>query len=233
MSAPTGKLSHLFWKLIYLVHYRFLYGRRYPGAERIARGLRAWEQRTGRGDVPVSRQEWERQYREGGWEFLRGTDELARYGVLTAYLHRLHPGGSVLDVGCGEGLLLDELAPLGYSRYVGIDLSAAAVAAASRRAGERARFEAADAERFTPPERFDAIVFNECLYYFEDPLPTVHRYRPYLEPGGTLIVSMFRSRRAQALERRLEAELPLVEKVAVTNRKGTWVVSLFAAGFLP
>ena len=225
--ARFGKLSHLSWKLLYLFHYRFLFGRAYPGSARIARGLRALEQRTGRGDVPVSREEWERQYAGGGWEFLRGTDELARYGVLVAYLHHLHPGGSVLDVGCGEGLLRDRLAPLGYSRFVGIDLSAAAVEAASRRADPRASFEAADAERYTPSGRFDAVVFNECLYYFEDPIGAVRRYLGFLAEGGTLVVSMFRSRRATAIQRQLEAELALLEKVYVSNRKGTWVVSLF------
>jgi 2-polyprenyl-3-methyl-5-hydroxy-6-metoxy-1,4-benzoquinol methylase len=225
--ALSGKLSHISWKLLYLVHYRFLFGRAYPGSAWVARGLREWEWRTGRGDVPVPREEWERQYAGGGWEFLRGTDELARYGVLTAYLHHLHPGGSVLDVGCGEGLLRDRLAPLGYSRFVGVDLSAAAVEAASRRPDPLATFEAVDAERYTPSGRFDAVVFNECLYYFEDPIGAVRRYRPSLEEGGTLIVSMFRSRRAAAIQRQLEAELALLEKVAVSNRKGTWVVSLF------
>lgn len=227
LSVLSGKLSHLSWKLLYLFHYRFLFGRSYPGSARVAHGLREWERRTGRGDVPVSREEWERQYAAGGWEFLRGTDELARYGVLIAYLHHLHPGGSVLDVGCGEGLLRDRLAPLGYSRFVGVDLSEAAVAAAEGRGDPRARFEAADAERYTPAGRFDAVVFNECLYYFEDPLGAVRRFRAFLEEGGTLVVSMFRSRRAAAIQSGLEAELTLLEKVAVSNRKGTWVVSLF------
>lgn len=229
MSAPPGKPFHLFWKLLYLLHYRFLFGRRYPGSERIARGLRVWEERTGRGDVPASREQWERQYRAGDWELLRGTDELARYSVLVGYLHHLHPGGSLLDVGCGEGLLRDRLAPLGYSRYLGIDLSAAAIEAAAGRADSRADFAAADAEHFVPPARFDAIVFNECLYYFEDPVATVRRFRAHLSAGGTLVVSMFRSRRSEAIQKALEAELPLLEKVVVTGRKGTWVVSLFPA----
>ena len=87
--------------------------------------------------------------------------------------------------------------------------------------------QAADAEEYRPTERWDAIVFNECVYYFEDPIGTVLGYREGLKEGGTLIVSTFRSRRADVIAKRLIEKLPLIEEVAVTNRKGTWVVRLF------
>ncbi len=68
----AGKICavHAF-KPVYLVYYRFLYGRRFPFADRLERRVRAWEHRTGRGDAPVSRERWEEQYRGGGWEFMR------------------------------------------------------------------------------------------------------------------------------------------------------------------
>ena len=156
---------------------------------------------------------------------MRATDELARYSVIAGYLHHLHPGGSVLDVGAGEGILLDHLRSV--SRYLGIDLSEEAVRQGAHRTGERAALLAADAEKYRPTERWDAIVFNECVYYFEDPIGTVLGYRGGLAEGGTLIVSTFRSRRADIIAKRLIERLPLVEEVAVTNRKGTWVVRLF------
>lgn len=215
------------FKLVYILYYRFLYGRRFPLAGRLERRVRDWEHRTGRGDAPVSRETWEEQYQAGQWEFMRAVDELARYSVIAGYVHHLHPGGSVLDVGSGEGILLDHLKPFGVSRYLGIDLSEEAVKQGASRAGGPSSFLAADAEQYRPTGRWDAIVFNECVYYFEDPVGTVLGYREGLAEGGTFIVSTFRSRRSDVIAERLKEKLSLLEEVAVSNRKGTWVVRLF------
>lgn len=215
------------FKLVYIAYYRFLYGRRLPFADRLERRVRAWEHQTGRGDAPVPREQWEEQYRTGKWALMRATDELARYSVIAGYLHHFHPGGSVLDVGSGEGLLLDHLRPFGFSRYLGLDVSEEAVRQGAHRTDDRASLLAADAEAYRPAERWDAIVFNECVYYFEDPVGTVLGYRGGLAEGGSLIVSTFRSRRADVIGKRLIEKLPLLEEVAVTNRKGTWVVRVF------
>lgn len=215
------------FKLVYILYYRFLYGRRFPLAGRLERRVRDWEHRTGRGDAPVSRETWEKQYQAGQWEFMRAVDELARYSVIAGYVHHLHPGGSVLDVGSGEGILLDHLKPFGVSRYLGVDLSEEAVKQGASRADAHSSFLAADAEQYRPTERWDAIVFNECVYYFEDPVGTVLGYRDGLAGGGTFIVSTFRSRRSDVIAERLKEKLSLLEEVAVSNRKGTWVVRLF------
>jgi 2-polyprenyl-3-methyl-5-hydroxy-6-metoxy-1,4-benzoquinol methylase len=227
MSGPLRRLGRRAFKLIYIPYYKALFGRRFPGAEALAARVHAWELATGRGDAPVSKETWEDQYRSGGWAFMRRLDEVARYAVIAGYLHHLRPGGSVLDVGCGEGLLLDHLRPLGCSRYHGIDLSEAAVAQAAPRAGGGATFAAADAEAYTPADRWDAVVFNECVYYFNDPEGTVHRYGAWLTEGGVLIVSTFRSLRADAIARRLGEELEMLEETAITNEKGTWVVRVY------
>src|SRR5882724_1326205 len=138
--APLRGLSRRAFKPIYIVYYKLLFGRRFPFSERLAARVHAWELATGRGDAPVAKDVWEEQYRHGGWEFMRDLNELARYSVIAGYLHYLHPGGSVLDVGSGEGLLRDHLLPFGYARYHGIDLSAAAIAHAAPRAGESTTF---------------------------------------------------------------------------------------------
>jgi len=216
------------FKPVYLLYYRFLFGRRFPFADRLAVRVRAFEASTGRGDAPLGKEVWEEQYRKGGWEFMRRLDEVARYSVIAGYLHHLKPGGSVLDVGSGEGLLADHLRPLGYSRFLGVNLSDAAIAQAAGRRDAKTSFLAADAEAYTPPGRWDAVVFNECVYYFNDPVGSVRRYEAFLEEGGVLIVSTFRSRRADVIVRRLLASCRLLEETAVSNRKGTWVVRVLA-----
>jgi len=216
------------FKPVYLLYYRLLFGRRFPGSARLAARVQAWETATGRGDAPAAKEVWEAQYGSGGWELMRRLDELARYSVIAGYLHHLKPGGSVLDVGCGEGLLADHLRPFGYARYLGVDLSETAVRQAAGRVDERTAFTAADAESYVPAGRWDAIVFNESVYYFRDPLGTVRRYEDFLAEGGLFVVSTFRSRRADVIVRRLLERYRLLEETAVSNRKGTWVVRVLA-----
>ncbi|MGE5233632.1 MAG: class I SAM-dependent methyltransferase [Acidobacteriota bacterium] len=220
------------FKPLYVLHYRYLFGRSFPGAGALARAVRRFELETGRGDAPAAKERWDEEYRRGDWEFMRHLDEMARYSVIASLVARLRPGGAVLDVGCGEGILEEHLRPLGYGRYVGIDLSEAAVARASARAGRelagrRARFVAANAERYEPETGFDAVVFNESAYYFEDPVGTVLRYRSAIAPGGVLVVSMFESRRAAAIRRALRSKLEAVEEVSIGGRRGAWVITCF------
>lgn len=224
MTAPHRSLARRAFKPVYILYYKLLFGRRFPFYEKLAGRVHAWELETGRGDAPAAKEIWEKQYEQGHWELMRRFDELARYSVIAAYLHHLKPGGSVLDVGSGEGLLADHLRPFGYSRYLGVDLSEAAIRQAAGRADGTTAFAAADAETWVPPDRWDAIVFNECVYYFNDPLGTVRRYEGFLAEGGVFIVSTFRSRRADVIVRRLLETYRAAEETAITNRKGTWVV---------
>ena len=149
-SAGSGGLARRAFKPVYLLYYRFLFGRRFPFSGRLAARVRAFEAATGRGDAPAGKAVWEEQYRAGKWELMRGLDEGARYSVIAGYLHHLRPGGSVLDVGSGEGLLADHLRPSGYSRYLGVDLSEVAIEQAAGRADAATAFAAADAETFEP-----------------------------------------------------------------------------------
>src|SRR5436853_832467 len=153
---PLRSLGRRAFKLVYILYYKLLFGRRFPFSEDLAARVHAWELATGRGDAPAAKDVWEEQYRRGHWELMRGLDEIPRYSVIAGYLQALKPGGSVLDVGSGEGLLADHLRPFGYGRYHGVDLSEAAIAQAARRADERTTFAAADAETYQPPGTFDA-----------------------------------------------------------------------------
>jgi 2-polyprenyl-3-methyl-5-hydroxy-6-metoxy-1,4-benzoquinol methylase len=177
---------------------------------------------------PPSREDWEQEYAAGDWEYLSGLEELAHYSVILGYVWSLQ-SNSILDVGCGEGVLTRILQAIPYEAYHGVDVSAHAIAAAEARYGNaNTRFFCADAEAFRPERCFDTIIFNECLNYFETPQAIVRRYREYAEPGGCMIISLFVTGQERALLRLIETEATMLDHTTVVNRNGLrWIVSVF------
>jgi 2-polyprenyl-3-methyl-5-hydroxy-6-metoxy-1,4-benzoquinol methylase len=139
--------------------------------------------------------QWDQLFRDGSWSHLADLREVAHYAMIGAYYAtRGTPSTSVLDVGCGDGVLVEHLRRAGYGRYLGLDLSGAAIEVASRRfADDRTAFEAADFEAVDADRlgTFDVVVFNEVLYYFTDPDAMLRRARTLLRPDGRLIVSIY------------------------------------------
>ena len=52
---------------------------------------------------------WDDQYRAGTWNYLESLDQLGHYAVIAGFVRRLSPSGTILEMGCGNGLLLREL----------------------------------------------------------------------------------------------------------------------------
>ncbi len=170
---------------------------------------------------------WNRQYAEGGWEWLRNLDELAHHAVLAAYFARLKPGGSVLDVGCGEGVFHEQLRGC-YSRYLGIDF-AAPIERAQTKVDASTRFVVADMNDFDTTERFDAVVFNESFYYHHDPRFAAAQYERFLAPEGVFLVSMASSPRIATLWDMLGERYRVLDEVTMHNAKGTqWITKVLA-----
>jgi 2-polyprenyl-3-methyl-5-hydroxy-6-metoxy-1,4-benzoquinol methylase len=175
-------------------------------------------------------QTWDAQYAAGRWDFLAQLSELSRFSVLAGYMWHLKPGGAVLDVGCGQGVLQRRLTSSCYSRYVGIDVSGSAIALAREQQDERSTFLAADCEDYFPAEQFDVIVFNEVLCCLRDPLRTVQRYSQSLSPGGLLLVSMCTAARGSAtILWRLKRAYTTVDEVrlAHSGRRVAWMCAAF------
>jgi 2-polyprenyl-3-methyl-5-hydroxy-6-metoxy-1,4-benzoquinol methylase len=195
-----------------------------------ARWLRLLVDRGRRSDgLLQSAQTWEAQYAAGRWDFLADLSELARFSILAGYICHLKPGGTVLDTGCGQGVLLRRLPSSCYSKYVGIDVSGSAISVAQQQRNERSTFFAADCEEYSPAELFDVIVFNEVLCCLRDPLRTVQRYARSLNPGGLLLVSLCTAARGSStILRRLKRAYATVDEVRVVHsgRQISWVCTV-------
>jgi len=78
----------------------------------------------------------------------------------------LRPGESVLDIGCGDGAMLEHFARTRAVRCVGVDISSAAVALAQRR-GVDARLDT-PADLLRDGETFDHVVLSEVIEHVAD-----------------------------------------------------------------
>ena len=172
------------------------------------------------------------EYARGLWDYLGDVTELPRFSVIVGFCHHYRGGGKILEIGCGEGILWERLCPTKYASYVGVDVSAEAIRRASHKQNEKTQFVREDASVFQPDERFDLIVFNECLEYFDDPLKLLRRYEDFLEEDGIYIVSMFvglDTVRTKRIWKMIGSVYTAEAETRVSTRKKlTWTIKVFS-----
>ena len=231
LRAAKTRLIEPIDRILYGCYYKVFFGRRFPMVQQLATRVGAWERYHGKGDIPVGRGLWENQYESGTWAYLNQLSELGRYSIIIGYLTELKPRAAVLDVGCGEGILFSRYRPYGYARYVGIDISAAALAKLLPAQDDSTTFICADAESYMPGDIFDAVIFNETLYYFDAPLAVFDRYAGAVHGHGIMIVSTYAgSLRARSILRALKANYPLIDETRISHSGLSWACSVFSPG---
>ena len=114
-----------------------------------------------------------------GWEFK--WDDMKKYGPFSRHLRRIMKNmirplkfESVLDVGCGQGSLLQELqSEFPNIKPYGIDVSSAAIELARKRVPS-GRFYVFDITDSSLDERCDLVVCSEVLEHIPDDLLALH-----------------------------------------------------------
>jgi SAM-dependent methyltransferase len=117
-------------------------------------------------------------YRPTTGRFAGPGDRLLRRsrGMLARRLARIAPPGTVLDVGAGEGVLLDALRACGR-KAIGLE-----------RVSTRADMHALDLDELD--ERFGAIVFWHSLEHLPAPSRALRRAADLLLPGGVMVIAV-------------------------------------------
>jgi SAM-dependent methyltransferase len=183
----------------------------------------ALKQKWANRSIGAKRKMWDSLYASGFGQTLELPREYEHYSTLVDLIVLTNKNKTVLDVCCGEGLLLDFLESRGYQKYVGFDFSEIALKNAAKRVRPNASFVWGLAESFDPEGCFDAIVFNESLYYLRDPMTVLRRYAAYLALDGLMMVSVFlKSESNQRLVREMSIAYDVAQTVVVTHGQDAW-----------
>lgn len=168
---------------------------------------------------------WEAQYKKGLW------DRLVDAQPNTEYIARfLHEKGcrKVLDVGCGNGALAKSLLTLSPEvEFTGIDISETAVAQAAKFAPNSHWIVGDIAHPPTDRGEFDAIVFNEVLYYV-DIKKVLPEYKPLLKGDGVVIISIFRSWRSPLLWHRIRKLVSVLSWTRIDDARNQFDIAIGA-----
>lgn len=110
----------------------------------------------------------------------------------------LEAGIDVLDLGCGRGLALLEMAAVfPQSRFIGYDLGTDAIeyaqSEAQRRGLTNIRFAVLDAARLDEQAQYDLVCTFDAIHDQADPARVLHNIRQALRPGGTYLMQDIRA----------------------------------------
>lgn len=179
----------------------------------------------------LSRDRWNYQYARGQWEGLKQEED--RFQAVIRIMRQLHPHPQILEIGCGDAVLLRKMQPDTFASFTGVDISDVAIAAAKSLERDGTRFRAADMNTYQPDDRFDLIVFNESLYYTKQTVALLQRYEAFLKPGGCFIVTAVQNKYTKDFWPPLEAAYQTGLADEVSNGQHLWHIRQLLPPVLP
>jgi 2-polyprenyl-3-methyl-5-hydroxy-6-metoxy-1,4-benzoquinol methylase len=144
---------------------------------------------------------WEDEYENGLWKRLHGSQEFARYTLVSGYIQKSGRQVSLLDIGCGEGVILKHLDLGMIGNYTGVDIARTALDKITPRRGQD-RYICSSLENYSPDAQWDVILFNEVLYYTSDPVAQLKKFEHSLKKDGCYVISMYRKKNPLAYNNR-------------------------------
>jgi trans-aconitate 2-methyltransferase len=122
-----------------------------------------------------------------GERYKRASRHQKEWGLRLIESIEIGPRASILDLGCGDGVLTAEIArraPRG--RVLGIDSSPSMLEAAQALATDNLRFERMDINDIDFTSEFDVVFSNATLHWIKDHARLLRRVHAALRPGGRL-----------------------------------------------
>ena len=112
----------------------------------------------------------------------------ARRQYILQYLKDFPRNSRILDIGSSSGILLNELAEMGFDRnnLYGVDISANAIRNCKENGIENAFV--MDAQNITLEQKFDVVIASDCLEHLKDDEKALKNWNSLLQADGTLLV---------------------------------------------
>lgn len=128
--------------------------------------------------------------RAGKWDESGCSGESRVQGAVLSLVD-LKPGDSVLDLGCGTGVMIPFYLAAQAGKIVAVDVSEKMVERAREKFGNEPSVElrASDALSLDEGERFDAAVIYNAYPHFPDKLALVEKVYRMLKPSGRFVVA--------------------------------------------
>jgi 2-polyprenyl-3-methyl-5-hydroxy-6-metoxy-1,4-benzoquinol methylase len=169
---------------------------------------------------------WDADYASGSLDHYGDIRQRSRYAVLAGYVEDARPR-TILDLGCGVGLLRGYLEHVGFERFVGIDPSEVAVEQGNGSGFSRTQFKVG----LVPDGTYDVIICNEMLYYVEDLDDLFARITASLSESGRLVTSIYKHPGDFALHHLLAKRFRPIDTVDLrsTVSKHRWKLGTYAA----
>lgn len=110
---------------------------------------------------------------------------------------KLRGVNSVLDVGCGDGHLVNFLAKRTGKEIIGLDISNSGFRKATKKATQSGvpglvrcvKCDAHQMKECFADERFEAVTITYTLHHLEDPVTVLREIREILQPNGKVLIA--------------------------------------------
>lgn len=176
---------------------------------------------------------WNWEFKHGKWDYLKANGYDSFFELLVSRLG----GGSLLDLGCGNGTVRCNLPEGAMRRYVGLDYSAEAIAQLEQRAADSPSMpdgqlllvgDMTDGELLKRTGGdFDVVLLHECLNYVE--VPRVPAYLRHLcgltKPGGVVMIRLWERNRYADHVTAIRSALHIIDEIASETSKSIFIVA--------
>ena len=127
------------------------------------------------------------------WDRLK-KEVFGAFDLNRVVMEKIEPGRVIADLGCGTGLLIEQLAENSAKKIIGIDSSQEMLEQARKRLRENTNIELRLGElEFLPVKdrEIDTAIMNLVLYHISQPMLAVNEVFRVLKPGGQFLLSDF------------------------------------------
>ena len=166
---------------------------------------------------PKTKDKWNEEYAKGKWDYLLSHGIDGKNRLITDMIFANLENPNILDVGCGNGALIQMIFEKDFNYYLGVDKSDIAIAQFNEKLKKVNNIEliASEIDKVNFKHKFDCVIFNEVLYYINRPIKTLRNILNYVNENSIIIVSMTVNQNNEKIWNKLSKNISEVSRFKV------------------